>query len=313
MNPLVVDNTKLQSFRACPRKYYHRHILGLKEERVAPPLNFNAAIHAGYAAWLLGTPQDTAIGNALRSMRAQEPDPEEWRTPDKVVELLTQLFQEEPPPTVTGKDGKPLVEVSFAFPLLTAENQTTKELLATAGYSDLIYCGIVDMFSTIGDKVIIVDHKGCGHLAGRKGEGKSLPSYFWSSFRPHCATVGYLWGASQFFSNRIHTVMINGLGCDKYGVAFGRQTFTYTPEEVEEWRLSTICTVNALLTLEIEGRLQVQYNSDACSSYGRRCEYSRICELPASQREGMYGLYVKDFWDPMNARKEEAAKLNEQS
>jgi hypothetical protein len=244
-------------------------------------------------------------------MRAQEFDPEEWRTPDKVVELLTALFEEEPPPTVSGKDGKPLVEVSFAYPLLTINDSRTKQLLQEAGYSDLIYCGIVDMFSTIGEKVVIVDHKGCGRLAGVKGQGKSLPSYFWQSFRPHCATTGYLWGASQFFSERIHTVMINGLGCDKYGVAFGRQTFTYTPEEVEEWRRSTIYTVEDMLKLEIEQTISTRYNSDSCSSYGRRCEYCKLCELPPSQREGLYSLYSVDFWNPMEVRKVEAAKLGE--
>lgn len=310
MNPLIIDNTKLSSFRSCPRKYYFRHILGLKEDKVAPPLNFNAAIHAGYAGWLTGLPADTAIGNALRSMQAQEFDPEQWRTPDKVVELLTALFQEEPPPLVKDKEGKPLVEVSFAFPLLTLDDFNLRKTLDECGYSDLIYCGIVDMFSTIGDKIIIVDHKGCGRLTG-KGKEKSLPSYFWEGFKPHCATTGYLWGASHFFSDRIHTVMINGLGCDKYGVSFGRQTFTYTPEEVDEWRQSTIATVKAMLHLELDNKLSVQYNSDACYNYGRRCEFSAMCSVPASQRKGLESLYKVEIWDPMNARKTEAAKLED--
>jgi hypothetical protein len=309
MLPLIIDNTKLSAFRACPRKYYFRHILGLKEDKVAPPLNFNAAIHAGYAAWLLGSPQDTDIGNALRSMQAQAFDAEEWRTPDKVVELLTELFKEEPPPLIADKEGKPLVEVSFSFPLLTVNDSKIQELLKAAGYSDLIYCGIVDMFSSIGDKVIIVDHKGCGKLEGKKGEGKRLPSYFWSGFKPHCATTGYLWGASQFFKDRIHTVMINGLGCDRYGTSFGRQTFTYVPEEVEEWRQSTISTVNNLLHTEIEHNLSTRYNSDACFNFGRRCEYQQMCSLPASQRKGFEGNYKVEHWNPLEVRKEEAAKL----
>ena len=96
-------------------------------------------------------------------------------------------------------------------------------------------------------------------------------------------------------------------GWNSYGdVAFGRQVYEWSPEEIEEWRLDTIAQIELYLDVKLRGYWPK--NPDSCLDYNSRCPYFQLCKIPASQRTAQEGIYVIDKWDALSARRKEAAR-----
>jgi hypothetical protein len=310
---LAVDNTILSSWRACPRKWHYRHKLHLTKESVSPALSFGAAVHAGLAHWAKVdydvTKKDECLAIALGGMPPQTVEREkEWRTPEKLVDVLEQYFAQpnQLPPLLLG--GQKIIEADFALPLLKeGENPNgLRDLMNLTGYQDILYTGLIDFATVYQGGEYLVDHKTFSKIEGRKEEGgKRFPSYFWKLFKPHAATTGYLWALQTLLGRKLTGVMINGIGSNQYGICFGRQTYSYTPVEIEEWRLSTIHQCGKLLASQLNGNATEQFNTDACFSYGSSCQFLDLCSSPPSVREGMQALYREEEWNPLTTRKKD--------
>lgn len=321
-NPLVVDNTMLAGFRGCHRKYYYRHEEGLTTSRTPAALSFGAAFHAGMAASLQGRTKDEAIAIAIRSMREQElptNGKEEWRCADKLIQILDVILAQQPIEVVRAPNGEPIVEADFVYPLLTTSDEDIMPLLKDCGYDDVMYSGILDAVGTFFGETYVVDHKTTTDVGGTKGEKPQIRSSFLKSFKPHSATAGYAWGLSKFLGKPVYGVLINGVGIHTSRVlspnfqvadwlCTTRFTISYTPEEIEEWRVSTIAMIKELLHAKLDKNWAM--NSDACYNYNKACPFLQVCSIPPSQRNAIKdAIYVKDTWNPLEARKKEASRL----
>jgi hypothetical protein len=322
-NPLIVDNTSLSGFRRCPRFWQHRFGEGLTTDRTPAALNFGIAIHAGRAAFARGATAEEAMGVALRSMSLQEAPPEgkeEWRNPQRVVEVLEQVFAQTQPNYYRDAQGQPVVEADFLYPLVEkGEDPELDRLLAEAGYTELLYSGIVDALEVLYEEVWVQDTKTTTLVKGERGMPAFISSDFERGFRPHAATMGYLWGVSKFLNRPIYGVIIDGIGVHKMRVlspnfsakdylCFKRFTVSYTPMEIEEWRQNTIRLVKDLLAAKISN--VYRQDPDKCFSYFRWCQYHCLCSVAEQNRENLKkGLFIADKWDPLDARKREASRL----
>jgi hypothetical protein len=246
---------------------------------------------------------------------------EEWRTADRLVQILDVILDQPPIEVIKAPDGKAVVEADFLYPLCTEDeiDRSFWELLSAAGYTEVMYSGILDAVAKFFGEIYVVDHKTTTDVGGQKGEPAQIRSSFLNGFKPHAATAGYAWGLSKFLGQPVYGVLINGVGIHssrvlspnfqvKDWLCFTRFTVNYTPEEIEEWRQTTIATVKELLRAKIAGTYAM--NSDACYNYNKPCPYLQLCSRPPSQRDTMKtSLYVKDTWDPLQARKKEASRL----
>jgi hypothetical protein len=316
----------LDSFRACPRKYQHRHVEGLTTFRTPAALSFGGAFHAAYAAFLSGEEKDKAITIGLKSMRQQEAPPEgkeEWRNQENLIKILDVVFAEKPMEVMKSPDGKAVVETNFLYPLLNQgeTDSALSLLLGDLGYDEVLYSGILDAVGIFCGETCVVDHKTTTLVKGAKGEPAYFNSMFASSFKPHSATQGYAWGLSKFLNKPVFMVLINAIGVHtlrilspnftvKDWLCLAKFTISYSPEEIEEWRLGTIQLVKEMLRCKLESKWR--QNTGACFNYMKPCPYLELCSKPEGAR-GMLknSLYQHDEWNPLDARKKEAARLGE--
>lgn len=323
MKPLIVDNSSISSFRVCPTKYHYRHEENLTTPRVPAALNFGAAVHAGIAAWLRGVDKDKAVAMALQALRPQElptVGKEEWRTPTHLVELLDVVFAQDKPEVMLGKDGQPVVEAEGLYPLCNPDDypKDLSDALRANGYDSLAYAFILDAVSVLFDTIYVTDHKTTTNVRGAKGEPAYIDPSFSGSFAVNAQMMGYVWGLQKLIGKKCGGILINAIGIHSYRIlspsftakdyfCFQRFTVNYTPEQLEEWRLSTIEAVKSMLRMRLSGKYQM--TTESCYLYKKPCPYLPLCSIPPSERKELADkLYIREVWDPLEARKKEVAK-----
>lgn len=315
--PLRIDNTFCEDFRRCFKRGDYRHNHGYTTQYTASPLSFGGAIHAGLAHFYQGNGKEDACAVALKGWRviSEEVNEDEWRTPAKALEVLDQYFSLPAAelPVLSGVNGQPLVEIDAVYPLLTVSDpQRIRDKLAACGYSDVLYVGLIDLMITWMGKPAICDHKTTSGIYTPKTEPSNIRPQFWDGFRPNKQMIGYLWTVSQYMKEPITTVVINALGVSKANNrnCFERRDFLFTPSEVEEWRRDTVSLVEQYLDCKLNGYWPTNGAPYYCHSYGGHCPYVELCSRPPELRAEFTHLYKVDFWNPLEARKKEAANLS---
>lgn len=325
MEPLIVDNTALDGYRRCFRYGYHRFEEGLTTERTPAALNFGIGVHAGLAAFAKTGQREESLAIALRSMKLQEvpaDGKEEWRGPKALVEVLETIFSQEPVVYLKGFNEEPVVEADFLYPLLTEKEKNSEpiaSILTAAGHNDILYSGIIDGVVVLFDQLYICDHKTTTFVKGEKGQPAYIDNNFQKSFKPHSATMGYCWGGSKFVSKPIVGVLIDAIGIHKKRIlspnftskdylCFQRFTVSYSAEEIEEWRQGVIQLVLSILLAKTRG--VYPQDPSSCFKYFNWCPFMDLCTSSGTARENVKGQrFIVDKWNPMDARKKEAARL----
>lgn len=319
MKPLVVDNTMMESFRACFRRGQYRHVQHLSLPKKAAPLVFGGCIHAGLAAYYRGATEAEALTTAVAAWQVMEDskvnsegEETEWRTPEKLIEVLTQYFALPNTFEVLEVRGTKVIEVDVPYPLLTeGELGHLSGKLSRLGYNGVVFFGIVDLMVNWSGKKYIVDHKTTSGLYTPKSASSYIRPDYWNNYQPNKQMVGYSWLASKYFSEEVSGVIINALGCSKNNDrnCFERQTFEWTPSELEEWRIDTVRTLEMILDAMIANYYPTTGAPYYCHSYGGHCPYVELCKRPPELRDQLLDMYIVDEWNPMDARKKEASRL----
>lgn len=309
---LQIDNSWLSSHRSCSRKRHYRYDLGLTKEFTSPALSFGSAIHAGIAEFRRSGNKDAALACAISQFAPIDADEDEWRTPARVIKTL-ELYFETPQPTVLkAPSGEPIIEFEFAIDLLRATtlDYIVEKNLKLAGYSGMLYVGVVDAVIDWMGSIYIEDHKTCSsQIRSPRGEKPFINTNFWSHFKPHGATPGYIMGAREYLRTPIHGVMIDAIGVNKLHTCFARQTISWTQEELEEWRQDMLSGVNSFLVEKINNYFPK--NPESCHLYNTECMFRDMCKTAPAFRENLKSLYKVDFWNPLTARAKEKEKANE--
>jgi hypothetical protein len=306
---IVNDNTARAAFSSCPRSYQYFIREHLQPKRVAAPLNFGAAVHAGIAhftrAWhkteytkdakVLEEMKNAAMAEAVTGWREQEMSEKEWRTPEKLVVVLAALIDwkitENARPYVLH--GGPVVERSFSDDSFSA---------------DYTFCGKIDELQVCYGTVTVMDYKTTSNLRGdkRKGEAKYIPAEFWEQFRLSAAMHGYAFAASKLVGARVPQIAIVGIGIDKSvggGVVIEKQIFQVNVEQLEEWTRDYRHWIKLMQICEEEAYFPK--NPDACFSYMRRCKYHSICMTNCSARAGVKEQMEQRPWNPLALEEED--------
>jgi len=292
-NSLFIDNSTLETFTTCPRAAFYQ--LGLKRtiSRKKAALGFGGAVHKileqRYLRGtnpLLGEDPKLCLQAGLDILKDSAIDPEDFRTPDYLIEVWDKYQAKYPVETFEVVDG--FVEKEFAIPLGVVYAGSLEVPVVWTGRIDAI----------IGDRDLyrVLDHKTTTMMG---------PSYF-EEFNISSQMMGYTWAASHLLGREINGVLINAIALRKptktgKGIEFERMHVYITPENLVEWRNNTLYVIGDLLRYWAQNYFPM-HTKQCVGKYGR-CQYYDVCTLPQSQRLTMLNtnLYEKTSWNALSS------------
>ena len=292
---LRIDNSSLEQFTTCSRAAEYYLINGRETSAPRSALTFGGAIHKGLEVLLTKgiSPESKQLAfNSMLGCFANDPVPvEEWRTPDRAIEVLEQyckFYPSEMFSVVRTPEQKAMVELPFALPLGDV-------LLPDNSRVYILWTGRIDGIIQWDNQYWALDHK----TSSMKG-----PT-FWKDFELSQQMIGYTWAASQLLGQRITGVVINGLFCRKPSKAgtpteFERQRFAYPDYMLQEWHQNTLTLVSDFLGHYSRSFFPKQ-TKWCCGKYGL-CSYHSVCTASPTDRD--FILQSSDFkdvtWSPLN-------------
>ena len=196
----VFDNSSIDLFMRCPRKFLYEHEMGLVAGIESEPLTFGSAIHEAFYEYYKGSDIDTCLKAFIKRCRipgstidleldlSSNSDQQysiEWGT-----WLLQRYFErfpikDEPWEVVRDHEGKPYLEMGFAI---------------DAG--DGVFVGKIDQIIRMKDTgdVWIIDHKTTKSVLNDK---------FGERWNPNNQMTGYLWGVHELLGEMPKGAIIN--------------------------------------------------------------------------------------------------------
>lgn len=311
------DNSMLEAFRACPRKFYFRHVRDWEFASPKVALSFGSAWHSSMdVIWKGATIKDKTVlykdacaaflnvwvetGMTLDDGTLMTLYP---RTPGRAFEMLHHYLE-----TYYDriKDYEILgIEQPFVIPL-------------TDGSDNIFYMGRLDKIWRDKGRVYIADHKTTG----------SDKSSWLESFTPNNQVDGYLCAGYMTYGDAFWGLIIDGALVQKgskaippypAGIAFPRIPVQRLFGHIESWRWETLYSINLvkenfrlLEESKISGcdfMMAFPKNTTACSHYGS-CIYRYVCKMivnPLRMEDAPEGFKVSK-WSPMKGEENGASE-----
>ena len=292
--PEVVDNTILNTFRACPRKAYLNYVEHWK------PKGTNVHLHAG-AAYARGiecarrafyeqgrSPEDSlAIGlhGLLESYGSYEAPAESAKSAVRMAQALEYTLSGD---WALGVDravpakfhtGRPAVEFSFAEPLPVSHPETG---------NPIIFCGRSDMICQLAQGLFIEDDKTTGQMGPKWSNQWDMRAQF----------SGYVWAARHGAARiEVDGVLVRGIAILKTEFKRG-QYITYRPEwRIREWLDQTVRDLERMIQAWKTGIWDLNMG-DTCDAYGG-CSFLQMCQR-FNREEWMGDYFERRIWDPLH-------------
>lgn len=309
---LFIDNSFLEALTTCPRKLQYDRLLKRRPIAEKSALSFGSAIHLAlehrYKNLKNSSPtildeQDQA--ELLQKYFASNIMPEEdHRQLNFAVELVKRYnakYQVEPFNLLTDKDGKVMVELSFALPLF---EYTLEERTDIGHYHQkqvpIYYTGRIDLPVLWDGQIIIIDHK----------TASMLGDYYFDSQRISPQYEGYSWAFEQLTGQKVSGFCINAIRTKAQPVkprsswdewwneCFARHKEYLKPGQLEEWKKNTIALINEFF-FHYQNDFMPQ-KKKACTMYGK-CQYYDVCYLPEENRNVVLqsDQFTTNDWSPL--------------
>jgi PD-(D/E)XK nuclease superfamily len=291
--PQHIDATMVSCFRACPRKFYHEFILGLR------PPGLSIDLHAGGAfahalevvrkeVFINARPLSEALVRANAAFEIYWGDfqiPEHKTTtkrPDRVWAAVEEYFRQYAPHTDHIQpyfvNGKPTFEFTFAIPLGPTTDDEAIELVKLTGETQhlwpthpvtgdpFLYTGRFDMMGEYLGNPVICDDKtsGTGHYSGWS-EKWDLRSQF----------IGYTW-ATQQLGIPCDTTVVRGVGILMKSIALAEAIKPYSDDLRAKWLEQLRRDLWRICDMWQSGYWDYNF-AETCTSYGN-CVYSMACQ-----------------------------------
>lgn len=315
-NTKYFDNTMIEAFRRCPRKFYFRHVRHWTPQSTAIPLVFGLSWHAAMdSIWAnKSTDKNRIVKDAISIFTA------EWSKGGMSTDDATQLTFY---PRSIGRAHEMLthyidkyftwlkeiellhVEVSFSVPIGISAKQ------------DIMYMGRLDKVykdPRLNSKIVICDHK---------TTSSDAPSWF-ESFSPNSQMDGYLYAGNMLYGSEFWGIMIDGAtvmkgtkGKEKrsdrdmpIGISFPRIPMSRQLNQLDAWHWEVTDTIQMIQQdVEILDRVvDAPYlptfpkNTTSCFCYGA-CIYKDICKMIANPHTEQLSTpegFVVSEWNPMS-------------
>lgn len=318
---IVVDNSSMNVFALCPRKYYYRHVLDLSTRFESPASTFGTAFHAALYLYYQGKSVDDCLREFIKHAKHENSLLETWRGAEKnekneklSVEWGAELFvkytetypleREEFQP-LRNADGAYMLEQGFA---LEIDDEDPNKRGILVGKIDAI------MQSRVTNEIYVWDHK---------TTSKSLTNYWSQQFNPNNQVTTYLLAARTLFGVEPRGMLINGICTHEWvrgtqekkdSKRFLRIRTNRAEEQITS-RINEIKHELSLLHTFNKLGFDAYYMNapQACNYYGR-CAYAILCLCRGkgmrdhlSQTE-----FVTKKWMPFDELKDSIATDNKE-
>lgn len=286
------DNTRISSFRVCPRMYYYRHVKHWVPERISTALVFGGAWHEGMDVIWKGLKEDPNIDAETLARKAFQafladwiesglPSPDEmtveveeyigYRHPMNAYEMFINYIDERR--KFMAQPGFELleVEIPFAVPLIP-DDET------------LFYVGRLDKVFTLSTGIYVGEHK----TTSEYKKGGPFKDSFIDSFSPNSQVDGYLFAGKSKYGKAFQGVWVDAALVHKtIHDAFKLIPIERLDSQLDSWLWETLYHVKQIEankaqieTLDANDDYLAAFpkNTSSCSMYGG-CAYRDICKM----------------------------------
>jgi hypothetical protein len=285
-------------WRACPRKFWWRHIRNLA------PKGSNIHLHAGgafakgleaarKAFYSGGCSPDEAIAQGqiaiIKSWGSEDPQEDNAKSLGRVLGGLDFYLHEAFPiatdyivPFLNPSTHVPMVECSFGIPLDEVLHPVTKDPILYAGRFDMLGVHKTDQV------LFIEDDKTTTQLGASWASRWTLRSQF----------TGYVWGA-QHFGLPVAGAIIRGISFLKNGYDKAESIQMRPQWMIDRWYQQVINDLNDMKRAWESDSWN--YNLDeSCAAYGG-CPYLRLCDV--RDPEPFLDVYYEEsHWNPLQVK-----------
>jgi hypothetical protein len=299
LDEYVLDNSALSAFAHCPRRFLYVKVLSLRSRVDALALSFGGAFHAGLAEYYTSGEPVKALRDfaeaataersrlQIRIEEAKAAGIKEEYSLEFGMQLLTKYMLRYPRGTdgfqIMVKDGTPLVEQGFTLRLGNG---------LIVGKMD----GVIDD----------------GDLLEHKTTSQYLSPEFLSQYIVHNQITLYMAALRELLGRMPKKCIVNIIRVKEYKTVnkddklFSRQYVTRTTAQLDqflqqlEFRISQVKNF-----LRIGFDAFYQNAPEACTKWGRICEYMPLCQAQDSDSvEALIngGGYVVEAWEPFDLK-----------
>jgi hypothetical protein len=290
------DSTSLGALKTCPRYYYYRVVLGWAPRSESVHLVFGIRLHEAKECYdrqrANGASHDAAVIEAVGSALCATWDDElnrPWQGDDQknrltLIRTIVWYFEDyrnDPIQTIILANGKPAVELSFAF----GSSYNSKD-----GYN-FILCGHLDRLGALNNTPYICDLKTTKHtISGR----------FFESFTPHNQFSLYSYAVPIVYSIPAQGLIVDAAQIAVTFSRFERQKVERTPSQLDEWYVELGDYLGHAEDYAAAGRWPM--NEQSCGNYGG-CAFRRVCShSPGVREQWLKADFVQRTWDPLRVR-----------
>jgi len=301
------DSTSLEALKRCPRYYQYTMIDNWQLRGDAIHLRWGQEFHYAIEDYersrAARLTHDDSVFDTVRALVGRiegwEPTPktksEELKSKDNLLRTVVWYldhYENDAAETVILANGKPAVELSFAFELDFETGDYTGPTQAPNGKPYLL-CGHLDKVVRFSGDLFVMDHKTTTSTPG---------AYFFDNFNPHNQMTVYTIASQTIMKSPIKGVIIDAV---QIAVGFSRPVrgITYrTNDQLEEWLGDTQRWLRAAARYAEEAFWPM--NDTACGMYGG-CRFREVCsKSPSVRQRWLESNFTQENerWNPLKPR-----------
>lgn len=310
----LYDNSRIVSYKTCPRMFYLRHIRDWTKEGKAYPLLFGTCWHAA---------MDSIFKDYFHS-NIKEP----YALNSRALEAFHEAWKEEKGPDFHSEEV--LQELGFRNPYVAAEmlqyyipyatqffKRYVKSLISIEeGFKVPLYKNDAETYIGRFDKVLemkngticAIEHKTTSLYSRASG----IRPLYLESFNPNSQIDGQFHALHSIYGDRANKIIIDiALVHKTEHDIFRRLPLHRSFEMLDSWLYETRLWVERIeedketLLEEIERKDPIlksfPRNTSACQLYGKACQFADICRYNTSPHltQDVPIGFVVDHWDPL--------------
>lgn len=288
------DNSTLDTFRVCPRKFYYRHIRHWETDSVRPALIFGTCWHA--AMDFFWQHPDASAADCFKIFM------QEWNASELVDSESFDLF-----PRTPGRASEMLIEYVSRYAnwlrnieLIAVE----KPFIVPLSFEEqnLFYVGKWDKLFKEGSNYTICDHK----------TSSSFASTWLNSWSPNGQVDGYLYAGHMEYGEAFRNVLIDGALVQKTKIDFIRVPVERQLYMLEQWKWEVIDLIEQIWYYE---KMLLDVRTDrprdimktypkcttSCTSYYGMCPYVNLCKfIPNPELVDIPDGFIVSNWKPFS-------------
>lgn len=302
-NPLIQiawDNTSLNLFKTCPKKYYYSIIVGRQSPDESVHLTFGILYHEAHRHFqrllLEGVSREDAIKRTVRLLLKWTWDEAKQRPTlieDPYKNRLTLIrsfiwhcdkYIDDNLETMILPDNRPALEISFRF-LSAHKTYSTSE--------NYIICGHMDRVVKTSGIYLIQDYKTTKYNVDS--------SDFFSFYSPDNQVSTYAFGGRVVYELPTQGVMIDAAQVQVGGTRFRRSPIQRSEAQLTEWYNELAYWLSTAESCALNNYWPM--NETACGMYGG-CPFRAVCGKDPSTRDIWLRPFRTREWDPLKIRGE---------